>query len=334
MAIADQPAPFKTTNVSKTCDSDVVGSATALQIDAGYTVSVPTSDKAESTRARETAPEEAVAGSRPLNDLDPDSALPLPPVTPCQPPSLPGTLPLRPSRHPSLVPGSFPLQMSYQWQSNQFLKRIPPEQNATVTKEHTPSRESVALASAEPISEPENPNFPDAKNAETPALTKSSSAARYIGVKSDRVATEPTLLIKQHPGEAGGWGFAIMKGSDANPEAPVKPMLRLDHIREVGTSSTMSASGPEALVDDALLSSLEKEDDGEASRPRFSKTQKKRMREKAEKARKHALRGEKNSLRPLSGAALNNIDNLAMQEPKPVATAPVDLPGGEGGGGV
>jgi hypothetical protein len=59
----------------------------------------------------------------------------------------------------------------------------------------------------------------------------------------------------------------------------------------------------------------------ELSSPR---TQKKRMRERP--GRKQAQKGEKNSPRPSSGATSNSVDNPVVQEPKPVATAPVDIP--------
>ncbi len=61
---------------------------------------------------------------------------------------------------------------------------------------------------------------------------------------------------------------------------------------------------------------------------KFGKVQMKRLREKA---RKQAQKGEKTSPRPPSGATPNSVDNSVVQEPKPVATVPVDTHSYRGG---
>ena len=113
-------------------------------------------------------------------------------------------------------------------------------------------------------------------------------------------------------------------------EVPVKPTLRIDHIRDFGTSSAVCTSGPEEPADEAPLCSLESEDWDEVLKPQLSKTQKKSMRIRKASAQKQAQKGEKNSLHYPSRAAPNSVDNSLVQEPKTIATAPVDIPGGEG----
>ena len=278
VATANKPVPSKTTNASKTCD--MVGGVTAPDVLSDkYADSAPTSCKAESTRAQGIAPAEVVADFKPCKG--PASALPLPQETPCQPRLLPGNLPLPTPRQPSLVPGGFPLQTPHQ--SHLFLRRTPPEKDAPVTKERTPTPESAASASAKPNGKPGIPNVPGAKNAgETPAQTVAPPAtAQDSGVKPDGAVTEPRFRPSQRS-EAGGWGSAITKGGDADLKGPVKP-LRLDYIREVSTASTMSAAGPGIPVNEVPSSSFENEDDGDASGARLITAQKKRMRERARK---------------------------------------------------
>jgi hypothetical protein len=216
-----------------------------------------------------------------------------------------------------------------------------PAQHSSTTCSSSLSRESVSTHSATSITAAPPPasvssgletpttNVPDAKNAgESPAETTASPTAPQDSVKPDGAATEPILRFSQY-NEAGGWGFSIMKGGDANPEGPSKPTTD-HHIREVSTASAMTTSGPGASADDAPSSSLEKEDDGDpwGAKPgaELTKSQRKRMRDEA---RKQARMGRP---RPPSGATSNSVDNSAVQEPKPVATALVDIPVGKGEG--
>ena len=111
-------------------------------------------------QASETAPAKVVVGSRPSEDLEPASALSLPPVTPCQPYSLLESLPLQTPHH---------------WQPHLFPRRRAREKDATMTKDHTSNTPTLEL-----VAGPEAPttNVSDAKNAgESPAQTKASSAA-------------------------------------------------------------------------------------------------------------------------------------------------------------
>ena len=308
VATTDNPVPSNTTDVSRTYR--IVGGTTASDAQADKHANyAPTPPKAECTRAPETAPTEVGVSSRHNNDLDPGpaSALPLPPVMLCQ---------------PCLVPGDIALQMS---QPHMFLRRIPPEKDATVTKEHTaPTPDSAALVYAGP--ETPTPNVLDAKNAgESP---EAFPAARQDSVKPDGAAAKPTLRLSQHS-EADGCGSSITKGGEANPERPVKPTLRLDCMRGVSTASAMTTSGSGVPIDDAPSSWLEKKNDSDASGIKLTKAQQKRIREKA---RKQAQRGEESSPRPPFWATRNNLSvyNSATQEPKSTTTAPVYIPAGKG----
>ncbi|KAH9006219.1 hypothetical protein EDB86DRAFT_697167 [Lactarius hatsudake] len=328
MAIADKPVPSQTTNASKTCD--IVGGTTAPNVLGDkYASPAPTPCTYRSMRGQETAPAELVA------DLKPDKAptTSVPPLKPCQPGLLPGSLPLPTPRQPGLVPGGFPLPSPRPFglvpgdfppqtprQSHLFLSKIPPETDAAVTREHVPSPEPVASASAKRNGEPETPNVRDAKNAgETSAQTAALfAAAQDIGVKPDGAATEPIPRLSLHS-EAGGWRPPVTKGGDANPEGPMKPP-RFDYIREVSTASTVSASSPGMPVDDAASSSLDKDEDFD-SRAKLSRAQKKRIRERARKQQQQKV--ERNSPRLPSGATMNSVDNSVVQEPESVLTVPL-----------
>lgn len=278
--------------------------------------------------AQEKAPAEVVVSSWPGSSkvLDPSSALPPSVVTPCQPRTLPESITLQMPHQPSPVPGGFPLQSPHHGQSPLSLRRTPLEEVANMTKEHTFPPELAASALAKPNVKPETLNTLDA--VQTPAQTKTSPAAvQDSGVKPNWTATVPTYGLSQHTREVGGWGSAITKGDNANPQGSVKPTLRLDHVRDVDTSSesAMFASSPEVPADAALSSSLKEDesDDGEMPVVQLTKAQKKRMREIA---RKQAQRYE-NSVRPPFGVIPDSVDRPVVQEPKPV-----DIPGGEGEG--
>ncbi|KAH8996884.1 hypothetical protein EDB92DRAFT_1539677 [Lactarius akahatsu] len=196
MAIANKPIPSQTTNASKTCD--IIGvTAAPNALGDKYVSLAPTPWAYRSLRAQETAPAEVVADLKPIKD--PTSA---PLLKPCQPGLFTGSLPLPTPRQPGLVPGGFPLPPPRSFglvpgdfpsqtprQSHLFLRKIPPETDAAVTKEHAPSLGSVASAPAKRNGEPETPNVPDAKNAgETSAQTMVLFA---VGVKPDGAAAEP-----------------------------------------------------------------------------------------------------------------------------------------------
>ncbi|KAH9060684.1 hypothetical protein EDB87DRAFT_574496 [Lactarius vividus] len=245
-------------------------------------------------QVQETAPTEVVADLK--SNKDPTSA---PPLESCQPSLLPGSLPLPMPRQPGFLPGEFPPSTPRQpdlvpenipprtpCPPHPFLSRIPPETDSTVTK-HTPSPESVASASARRNGGP------------------------------DGASAEP--MPGQHGG-AGGWGPAITMGGDANPEGPTNP-LRLGYIREVSTAPTTSASGPGTPADDAQSSSLDQDDGFDVPGAKLTKNQMRRLM----KARmRQQSKDEKNSPRPPSREISNSVDNSVVQEPKPVATVPLD----------
>ncbi|KAI9441593.1 hypothetical protein H4582DRAFT_1933657 [Lactarius indigo] len=152
------------------------------------------------------------------------------------------------------------------------------------------------------------------------SITEALSAAQDVGVRPDGALAEPVLGSSQH-GEAGDWGPAVTMGGDANPEGPMKP-LRLDYIREVGTAPTMAVSSP-GMPTGEVASPLPDQDGGfNASGTKLSKREKKELRERARKQQQQ--KGEKNSPHPPSGEASNSVDNSAVQEFKPVTTAPPD----------
>ncbi|KAH8996889.1 hypothetical protein EDB92DRAFT_1942502 [Lactarius akahatsu] len=250
----------------------------------------PVSSEAESKQAHKTTPEEVVPSSEPNKDSVPASTVPPAPTKATPAPSVSENGPA-------------------------------PERDAPVAKERTPTSEPAASAPSKPNSEPEAPNAPDAdakKASEAPAQTESPLAAQGGGEKPDGAATEPALQPSQ-TGEAVGEKPAA-KGDDAKPEGPVKPALCPDHFHEASAAPTMSASSPRTSVDEALLPSLEKEDDDEASRAWFqlSKNQRKRLRDKA---RKQARMSAENQLRPPSRTTSNSVDNSVVQEHKPVTSA-------------
>ena len=192
----------------------------------------------------------------------------------------------------------------------------PRQPSAVPESFHTPAPESAASALSRSNGEPETLNNLDldARNMEeeAPAEIEPPSAAQDGGVKPE----EAILWLSQHSG-ADSLGSAITKGEDAHPEEPeVKPRLRLDHIREVSTASATSASDPE----DDVPSSLP---DSEVSRPRLSKNQRKRMRDKA---RKLAQMEHRKIVRSPSRDTSNSEDNLVAQEPEPAPAAPVGEP--------
>ncbi|KAH9022414.1 hypothetical protein EDB84DRAFT_1252487, partial [Lactarius hengduanensis] len=189
-----------------------------------------------------------------------------------------------------------------------------PEKDATVTKERAPTAEPAASVSSEPNGEPEAPNAPhaDAEKA------------------SEILAQSETPLATQGNGEKPDGG------DDAKPEGLVKPALRLDRFREVSTASAVSASGPGTPVDEVPLSSFEQEDDGGASGAKLTKNQKKRLRDRARKQaqgdetntsqKKTKQKRQKNTSHPPSGEPPKSVGDSVVQEPRPVATAPVDIP--------
>ena len=192
------------------------------------------------------------------------------------------------------------------------------ENDAPAIKEHTVASAPAELNGETQAPNANSPNADTTKASETLAHTEAPSVKQRKGEEPDGAAAEPALQASQN----GGAGEAA-KGDDAKSGGAVKPTLRIDHIREVSTASTMSASSPGTPGDEVPSSSVEKDDDGDVSKGNLTKAQKKRMREKA---RKQALKGEKNSPCPSSGATSNSVDNSVVQETKPVATAPVDIP--------
>jgi hypothetical protein len=89
-------------------------------------------------------------------------------------------------------------------------------------------------------------------------------------------------------------------------------------------SGTSSAPGTPA--EETVSSAVEGEEDGAG--PESASTPSKGKK----KPKKKKKKGEKNSPHPPSKETVNVVDNPAVQDRKPVATAPVDIPKGEGEG--
>ncbi|KAH8979177.1 hypothetical protein EDB86DRAFT_677802 [Lactarius hatsudake] len=305
MATADKHVPSNTTDASNA--TEAAGGATVPDSPGDESANfAPTSSEAESAQAQKITPEEVVADSKPNKD-------PIPPSTSTRAPADATSAPPVPEKDPA------------------------PEKGATVTKERAPTAEPAASVSSEPNGEPEAPNAPDAdaeKASGILARSETPLATQGNGEKPDGVATEPALQFSQS-GEAGS-EKPTTKGDDAKPEGLVKPVLRLDLFREISIASTVCASGPGTPVDEIPLSSLEQEDDGEASGAKLSKNQKKRLRERARKQaqgdetntsqKKTKQKRQKNTLHPPSGEPPKSVGDSVVQEPRPVATAPVDIP--------
>jgi hypothetical protein len=287
VATPDKPVPPKATDSSKT--NGAAGGAKAPDAPGDKSAdSAPSPIKAESTQTQKTTQEEVAAKSELKKDPAASSNAAATSADTTPPPPVPDKSPA-------------------------------PHVDATVTKLDTPISEPAA--SAKSNGESEVPNAPDAdakKAGEAPAQAEAGTVKKPAAAAAESVPQPPN-----QDGEAGGEKPTAAKGDDAKPEGPVKPTLRLDHIRETSTASTMSASSPGTPGDETPSSSVEKDDEVDASGVKLSKNQRKRIRDKA---KKQAQKGEKNSPRASSGATSNSVDNSVVQETKPVATVPVDTP--------
>ncbi|KAI0300454.1 hypothetical protein B0F90DRAFT_412492 [Multifurca ochricompacta] len=140
------------------------------------------------------------------------------------------------------------------------------------------------------------------------AEAEASIAANGNGVKLDDATKEPASQPDRDSG-IGDEESTAMQDDNAKSEGVTKPILRLDHVRDLSTASSMTASSPGTPADDAPLSSVEKEEEGDMPGSKRTKGQKKRQRKK--QAQK---------------------DNSIVQEPEPFVIAPVDVLDGEGDG--
>jgi len=162
---------------------------------------------------------------------------------------------------------------------------------------------------------------PDEAKSETAVATADSLILSNTTDASNASDAAGGATVPDAPGDKSADSAPTScKAESTQAQKTTPEEVVLDHIREV-TASTISASSPGTPDNDAPSSSLEQEEDGDGSGARLTKAQRKKMREKA---RKQAQRGEKTSPRPPSGATSNSVDNSGVQEPKPVATAPVD----------
>ena len=218
----------------------------------------------------------------------------------------------------------------------------PPEKDATAINKPTPTSEEASVSPAQPAeSEPSKGEDAD-KSSEPPAPPSKSEgpAAAAAAAKGD--SSEPGASKEESAPQSGAngeshandEGSAAAQDDDGKPEGATKPVLRLDRIRELSTATSMSgtSSAPGTPAEETASSAVEGEEDGGApgSAGPLSKSKKKRERERERKKAKK--KGEKNSPRPPSKETVNVVDNSPVQERKPVATAPVDIPKGEGEG--
>ena len=226
----------------------------------------------------------------------------------------------------------------------------PPEKDATAINKPTPTSEEASVSPAQPAeSEPSKGEDDADKSSESPVPPSKpegpAAAAAAAAAKGD--SSEPGAPKEESAPQSGanGEALAIDEGSastQGKPEGATKPVLRLDRVRELSTATSMSgtSSAPGTPAEETASSAVEGEEDGgqpESAGPiSKSKSKKEKDKEKKkERERKKAAakkKGEKNSPRPPSKETVNVVDNPAVQDRKPVATAPVDIPKGEGEG--
>ena len=209
-----------------------------------------------------------------------------------------------------------------------------PEKDDTVINKPTLTSEEASVSPAQPAeSEPSKGEDDADKSGEPPAPPSKPEAPAAAAAAAKGDSSEPDAPKEESAPQSGanGESHAIDEGSAARkPEGATKPVLRLDRIRELSTATSMSStsSAPGTPAEETVSSAVEGEEEGGG--PESASTPNKAKRKARKKANKK--KGEKNSPHPPSKETVNVVDNPAVQDRKPIATAPVDIPKGEGEG--
>ena len=206
-----------------------------------------------------------------------------------------------------------------------------PEKDTTIANKSTPASEESLVSSQ--TAKPTPPKDEDAaKTSESPAAAPKPEAAAAAEVSSSEPDAVKEKSLPQS--SANGDGHTVDKGSANTQEDSGKPggvaklTVRTDRVRELSTASSMSGTSSTlgTPADELASSAVDGKDSGTPdSATTLSKNQKKRLKKKLKQ-------GEKNSPHLPSKETANVVDNSTVQERKPVATAPVDIPKGEGEG--
>jgi len=252
------------------------------------TNTAPTSGAADATQAHETALTDAVAKHEPSED--PAATVPLPTNAPAPPPV--------------------------------------PEKDVAAAKPASDPEATATSGSLLQTAPAEVSKAAEASEAGEELLTRTevdaAATAKVDGLQQDGAVEDPTPQPS-----ANGDDHAITEesttaqgqGDDVKKDGPVRPTLRLDHVREISTASTMSAGTPDTPADES--SAVDQDED-----PGVPKSSAGPVGKNAKKNRKrnNKKKGEKNSPHPPSGATVNNVP---AQDPKPVSPPAVLVPKGE-----
>ena len=210
-----------------------------------------------------------------------------------------------------------------------------PEKDTTVAIKPTLASEESSTSPSQTAKPTPSKDEDAAKTSEfsAPAPKPEAAAAEVDSSEPDAVKEESMLQSS-----ADGDGHAVDESSantqenDGKKPDGIKPVLRLDRIRELSTASSMSGTSttPGTPADETVSSAVEGEE--ESATPASASASGPAKKKGKGKNKKNKKKGEKNSPNPPSKETANVVDNSTVQERKPVATASVDIPKGEGEG--
>ena len=204
---------------------------------------------------------------------------------------------------------------------------VPAKEAAVVNMPGPTSQETStsSLQTTDPAaSETVNPDNVDETGV--PSLSGDAVAATNgDNPDPEGVAEEPTAQSGADHSHATYEGTSAPQGEDAKSEGPPKLTLPMDRVRQLSTATDMFSSSAESPADETGSPSVHVEEEGGAGEPGTPGKPKKKRKPKKRS-------GERNSLRPASGATGNDVDKPTKQDTKHVIPDPVDIPGAEGDG--
>jgi len=194
-----------------------------------------------------------------------------------------------------------------------------PAKDAAITSMPSPASQESSTSSLQ-TTDPAASEAGDPDKAGTVAPSSEEDAA--AAAKSDNpdpeaVVKDPTARSSADDNHTAGEGFIMTQGEDAKSEKPPKFTPPMDRVSLLNTATVMSSSSVGTPADGAASPAVEVEDEGGAGEPATPRRLKKRV--------------EDISLRPASGAAVNDV-NPIEGETKPVIPGPVNVPIREGDG--